>query len=177
VTGSEARQEAWLRGPIAGIDPLLQPVAHALTHALEDVPRALESVSDDDLWRRPGNSAPIGYHLAHLTGSLDRLFTYARGEALSATQRSALDAERNSAELRPSLAQLLVVFQSTVERALAQLRATPADTLLDVRHVGRARIPSTTMGILFHAAEHTARHNGQILTLVRVVRTHTFPPP
>ncbi len=30
--------------------------------------------------------------------------------------------------------------------------------------------PSTTLGLIFHAAEHSARHAGQIVTLASVVR-------
>lgn len=166
---SPTNQEPWLRGPIAGIEPLLQPVAHSFTQALEDMPAALEGLSDQDLWTRTGRSAPIGYHLVHATGGLDRLMTYARGEALSAAQWSVLEAEKKSEALRPLLAVLLQAFQSTVERALEQLRATPGDSALAVRYVGRAKLPSTTLGVLFQAAEHTARHVGQIRTLVRVL--------
>ncbi|MEO8090058.1 MAG: hypothetical protein ABI703_07160 [Gemmatimonadales bacterium] len=99
---------AWLRGPIAGIQPLLQP--------------------------------------AHLPGSLDRLLTYSRAEALNSEQLAALAAERVH-EDRPELT-----------RSLAR-----------PREVGRKRLPSTTLGLIFHAAEHSARHAGQIVTLARVV--------
>jgi uncharacterized damage-inducible protein DinB len=34
-------------------------------------------------------------------------------------------------------------------------------------------LPSTVLGLLFHAAEHTTRHAGQIATLVRVVSSGT----
>ena len=166
---SVTQQEAWLRGPVPGIDPLLQPVAHSFIQVLEDLPPALDGLSHDDLWARPGRSASIGYHLAHATGSLDRLLTYARGETLTAAQWEALAAERNSADLRPPLADLLRAFRSAVEGALAQLRASPAESLVVVRYVGRARLPSTTFGVLFQAAEHTARHAGQIVTLLRVL--------
>ena len=75
--------EVWLRGPVPGIQPALQPVAHALLQVAEDLPPVLEKLTPEQVWMRPGRSAAIGFHLAHLTGSLDRLFTYARGEALS----------------------------------------------------------------------------------------------
>jgi len=161
--------EAWLRGPIAGIDPLLQPAAHSFIEVLEDLPPAIERLSDEDLWASLGRSAPIGYHLAHLAGSVDRLLTYARGESLSPAQQSALDAERKSGERRPSRAELLRGLRATLEQALAQLRATRPDTLLEIRYVGRARLPSTTLGVLFHAGEHATRHAGQIRTLMHVL--------
>jgi uncharacterized damage-inducible protein DinB len=44
------------------------------------------------------------------------------------------------------------------------------DTLLQRRDVGRKKLPSTTLGLIVHAAEHSSRHAGQIVTLARVVR-------
>jgi hypothetical protein len=34
----------------------------------------------------------------------------------------------------------------------------------DERLVGRLKLPSTVVGLLFHAAEHTQRHVGQAAT-------------
>ena len=84
--------EVWLRGPLPGYAPELQPVAHALLQAHEDLERAA-SLPAEQLEARPGKSASIGYHLRHLAGSLDRLTTYARGEQLSDAQMTALRAE------------------------------------------------------------------------------------
>jgi uncharacterized damage-inducible protein DinB len=64
----------------------------------------------------------------------------------------------------------VVAFEVAVERALAELRATNEATLLDARRVGRAQLPSTVIGLLFHAAEHTQRHVGQLVTTAKVVR-------
>ncbi|HMG17410.1 MAG TPA: DinB family protein [Gemmatimonadales bacterium] len=159
----------WLRGPVPDIEPLLQPVAHALLQVAEDLPPALEQLSAEQLWARPGGSAPIGFHVAHLTGSLDRLFTYARGESLNSEQLAALEAERSLGDARPALATLLERLSETVDRAMEQLRTTTAEALLEKREVGRAKLPSTTLGLLFHAAEHSTRHAGQIATLLRVI--------
>lgn len=75
--------EVWLRGPVPGVPPLLQPVAHALLQAVEDVRRAVDPLLATHLWARPGGAPSVGFHVRHASGSLDRLFTYARGEALS----------------------------------------------------------------------------------------------
>jgi uncharacterized damage-inducible protein DinB len=160
----------WLRGPIPNIEPLLQPVAHSLLQVAEDLPPALEQLSAEQLWARPGGSASIGFHIAHLAGSLDRLFTYARGESLNNKQLAALESERSLGNARPALATLLELLSQTVQRALEQLTTTTADALLEKREVGRAKLPSTTIGLLVHAAEHSTRHAGQIATLLRVVR-------
>ena len=63
---------------------------------------------------------------------------------------------------------LVVAFEAAVERALDQLRRTDELTLTATREVGRARLPSTVIGLLFHGAEHTQRHAGQALTTKRM---------
>jgi len=160
--------EAWLRGPVEGVDPWLMPVAHALAQAREDVARVAAGLTPEELAVRPGGAASAAFHLRHLAGSLDRLFTYARGEALSAQQREALAAE--SADAVADAGALLAEVDAAIGRALDQLRRTRADDLLTPREVGRARLPSTVLGLLFHAAEHTTRHVGQLITTVKVVR-------
>src|SRR5437762_2355676 len=103
--------EVWLRGPIEGIQPLLQPAAHTLVQVGEDVLPIVEGLPAARLWARPGNAASIGFHLAHLPGSLERLLTYARGEGLSPQQLSALAAERTVDQDRPELSILLARFR------------------------------------------------------------------
>ena len=155
---------------MAGIPALLQPVAHSLMQCREELSEVIPTVSTDQLWERPGGAASIGFHLRHAAGSLDRLFTYARGETLSAAQRASLAAE-GAADLAPNPgARFLAAFEQAVEQALEQLRRTPENSLLEFRGVGRAGLPSTVLGLLFHAAEHTQRHAGQIVTTAKVVR-------
>ncbi|GAC1376135.1 MAG: hypothetical protein NVSMB30_21140 [Hymenobacter sp.] len=67
------------------------------------------------------------------------------------------------------MAQLLQRFSAQVEAALAQLRATAEARLTEPRGVGRAQVPSTVIGLLVHAAEHTTRHLGQLLVTAQVV--------
>ena len=164
------RLEPWLRGPLPGVPDLLQPVAHALVQAREDVPTFVAGVPDAALWTRPAGRASVGFHLQHLAGVLDRLLTYARGEALSDGQLAALQAE---GERRPALtvSGLARAFEAAVDRALDQVRGTDPATLLDARAVGRDRVPSTVLGLLVHAAEHTQRHAGQLLVTASVVST------
>jgi len=161
--------EVWLRGPISGIQPLLQPAAHTLQQVGEDVVPIVQHLTPDQLWARPGGAASIGFHLAHLPGSLDRLLTYSRSEPLSAGQLERLAAERTVHEDRPELSQLLERFTAGLEAAIDYLRTVSPDSLLLPREVGRKRMPSTTLGLIFHAAEHSSRHAGQIVTLTRVV--------
>jgi uncharacterized damage-inducible protein DinB len=163
------RPEAWLRGPIEGVDPYLMPAAHALVQCREDLVEAAATLAPEQLWARPGGAASIAFHLRHIAGSLDRLLTYARGETLSETQRAAAKAEQEEARDRDA-ASLLDEVGAAVDRALAQVRGTPRETLLEARAVGRAGAPSTVLGLLVHAAEHAQRHTGQVISTAKVVR-------
>jgi GNAT superfamily N-acetyltransferase len=158
--------EAWLRGPLPGFAPVLMPAAHALVQAREDVQRAADATTDE-LWHRPGGAASAGYHLQHLAGSLDRLLTYARGESLNEHQRATLSQEGTPGA---QAAALVAEACRAIDRALEQIRHTVPETLFDKRAVGRARLPATVLGLIFHAAEHTTRHAGQLITTLKVVR-------
>jgi hypothetical protein len=161
--------EVWMRGPIAGIDPLLMPVAHSLVQVREDLEQLISSVPGDHVWTRPGGAAPIGFHVRHLGGALDRLFTYARGESLSDAQKTALRSEATAGDPPATLADVVGETTAAIERALEQLRRTTPDRLLDHRAVGRAALPSNVLGLLFHAAEHSTRHAGQAITTAKIL--------
>ena len=162
--------EPWLRGPLPGVPALLQPAAHAFLMAREDVTAAVDGLTIEQLWRRPGGIASAGFHLAHLSGSTDRLLTYARGEALSDIQRDTLERERSLSAIQPALTDLVAAWHTAVADAVRQLSSTAESSLLEPRVVGRARLPSTVLGLLFHAAEHASRHTGQVVTTAKLVR-------
>ncbi len=162
--------EVWLRGPLGGVAGVFQPAAHGLLQCREEIRAALAGLTSQQLIARPAGVASIAYHVAHAIGSLDRLFTYARGDALSDDQLAYLREEGPASE-RPTASEVLAAqFDAAVERAIALLRATDPATALDSREVGRAKLPSTVIGLLFHAAEHTQRHAGQLVTTAKVVR-------
>ena len=162
--------EAWQRGPVPGFEPLLMPVVHALIQAREDLERLITTVPPDHVWRRPGGAASIGFHVRHAGGALDRLLTYARGDALSEAQRAAVKAEGEPGDPPAPLAAVVADVGRIIDAAMDQLRGTPRDSLLDERKVGRAGLPATVLGLLFHAAEHTTRHVGQAITTALIQR-------
>jgi uncharacterized damage-inducible protein DinB len=167
---SENLPEVWLRGPLPEVPPLLQPVAHALLQAREEVTELLAGFPAARLAERPLGLASVGFHLRHLAGVLDRTFTYARGAALSNTQLAYLAAEGQPPTHEGAVTELVENFARQVDAALSQLKATPESTLPEWRGVGRAQLPSTVVGLLVHAAEHTTRHVGQLLVTARVVQ-------
>ena len=162
--------DPWLRGPIPGIPELLQPAAHAFVLAKEDVDAATAGLTADQLWAQPGGITPLGFHLAHLAGSTGRLLAYGRGEALSDAQREQLSREKNITTLRPALEELLNEWHAALAAAFAQLAATPESSLTDLRTIGKAQLPTTVGGCVFHAAEHAGRHAGQVVTTAKLVR-------
>lgn len=162
--------EVWQRGPIPGITALLQPVAHALLQAREELDQMMTDFPDHLLWEKPSGVASVGFHLQHLSGVLDRLFTYVRGEKLDNQQRVALAAEALAENPDVSVSVLLERFHLQVENALEQLRNTAAETLTDFRGIGEKQLPSNVLGLLFHATEHTMRHIGQLHVTAKIVR-------
>ncbi|MBX3254168.1 MAG: DinB family protein [Chitinophagaceae bacterium] len=171
----KSKPEVWLRGPVEGIPALLQPVAHALLQAREEAAVYMNGFPDGLLWERPAGMASVGFHLQHLAGVLDRLFTYARGEMLDDDQLVYLKSEGKPFDALTGV--LLSHFNLQVDKALAQLAATDESTLTQHRGVGRAQIPSTVAGLLFHAAEHTQRHIGQLLVTAAVVKQNVPAQP
>lgn len=167
--------EIWLRGPVTGVPPLLQPVAHALLQATGEIKEAVKDFPEDLLWKGPAGTASPGFHLLHIAGVLDRLCTYAKGAALSEEQLSYLKKEEESLQSY-TVNELVHGVESAVQRTLEQLKATAESTLTEPRTVGRKALPSTVMGLLFHAAEHTMRHVGQLLVTVRVLKAERQKP-
>ncbi len=162
--------EVWQRGSVEGVPALLQPVAHALMQANEEIKELMDGFPPNLLGVQIAGMASPLFHLQHLTGVLDRLFTYARGEMLSTAQLEYLSGEGKVDQKPYSVEELVAAFATQVEIALIQLRTTEPDTLTHHRGVGRAQIPSTVIGLLVHAAEHTMRHLGQLLVTVKVLK-------
>lgn len=161
--------EVWLRGPLPQIPALVQPVAHALLQAREEVMELMQNFPAHLLWERPAGVASPAFHLQHIAGVLDRLFTYAQGKQLSQSQLNAL-AQEGKPVAHIDAEQLVQLFSRQVDAVLEQLRTTNENMLTEQRGVGRAQLPSTVLGLYVHAAEHTMRHLGQLLVTVRVLK-------
>ena len=164
--------EWWQRGPVVGVPALLQPVAHMLLQIRDSVREMVDGLDESQWNARPAGVASVAFHVRHISGVLDRLFTYARGEPLGDEQFAALRDE-GAVVTAAVIPQLLAHMDARVESALAQLRATDPATLADHRAVGRAQLPSTVIGCLVHGAEHGMRHVGQLAVTARVVRYAT----
>jgi hypothetical protein len=165
-----ANTEWWQRGPVDGIPAVLQPVAHILLQVRESVSEIVEPLTVDEWNARPAGVASAAFHVRHIAGVIDRLFTYARGSALSTEQFAAIRSEGQDV-LAADVATVLSALSTRVDAALAELRTIDVTTLGDFRGVGRAQLPSTVIGCLAHGAEHAMRHVGQLSVTARIVRS------
>ncbi len=164
-----AETEWWQRGPIDGVPDVLQPVAHILLQVRESVGEFVDGLTEEQWNARPANVASAAFHVRHMAGVIDRLFTYARGESLSDVQFAALRAEREPVT-EDDVPEVLAALGRRVDLAIDELRRIDASTLGDFRAVGRAKLPSTVIGCLVHGAEHAMRHVGQLSVTVRIAR-------
>ena len=161
--------EYWLRGKIEGYPDLLQPVVHSLLQSKMELKKYMVDFPDSLLWEKPAGRASVGFHLQHLTGVLDRLFTYVEAKNLSEAQLRYLKKE-GVPDSAISSSLLIAEFDNKIGEVLKKLKSIPVSSLTEFRGVGRKQLPSSVIGLLFHAAEHIQRHIGQLLVTLSVVK-------
>ena len=161
--------EWWQRGPVDGVPSALQPVAHILLQIGESVGEMVTGLTGAQWNARPAGVASIAFHVRHIAGVVDRLFTYARGSTLTEAQFDALRAE-GEVLAEADIPAVLHQLSARIDDAVAELRTIDPAILGDWRGVGRTQLPSTVIGCLVHGAEHGMRHVGQLSVTVRVVR-------
>ena len=103
--------EPWLRGPVSGAHPLVAPVLYAFQQAREDLARATEGLTPEQIWARPYGLAPLGFHLKHIAGSVEGWPRIWKG---GSSMSSRLAATRSEMEPGADRRELL----STVENSL-----------------------------------------------------------
>jgi len=161
--------EIWLKGPVPEVPKLLQPVAHALLQANEEINEMIKDFDESFLWKRIADVASVAFHLQHIAGVQDRLLTYAKGEMLNEEQLQYLKNE-GAADETITVNSLLENLNHQTEKSIEQLKQTDENSLTETRYVGRKQLPSTVIGLLFHAAEHTMRHTGQLLVTIQILK-------
>jgi uncharacterized damage-inducible protein DinB len=158
--------EPWLRGTLTDVPSVQRAVLHALELAGEDLHRWCRKLSDQQVNERPGEVAPVAFHLRHISRSLDRLLTYAEGGSLNGEQLAGLQSELDpGATLGEIFAELSAALATSANRIRNFARAD----LEAVRRVGRDKLPTTLGGLLVHIADHTQRHVGQAVTTAKIV--------
>ena len=157
--------EPWLSGSLHALPPALAAVLYSLQQIREDVEHWTADLTDEQICSRPHGLAPVGFHLRHIAGSIDRLFTYAQGRELTADQMAALKSEMDPGATRH---ELLASVETALDRAAAAIRMIDPATLNEPRTVGRKHLPTTLIGLLFHLAEHAQRHTGELIITAKV---------
>jgi len=164
--------EVWMQGPIPGIPAFVQPVAHTLLQVDRDIERLVTPDLQSVLWDKPYGVASIAFHLQHIAGVIDRMYTYASNKSLTDEQFEYLKKEGvDSIELTTEVFKKNI--SSTIQNLLNQLKNTTDITLKETRFLGRKKIPTTQIGLLFHAAEHAQRHYGQLLVTVNILKNNS----
>jgi hypothetical protein len=159
-------QEPWLRGPIADVHPLVMPTLHSFAQVREDLACWTRGLTDAQIWLRPHGLAPVGFHLRHIAGSIDRLTTYLEGRQLTPDQ---LEAARREMEPGAALSALLDEIEQSLDRSERTVRSLKPETLVQPRHVGRKQLLTTVIGLVVHLAEHTQRHIGELIVTTKLV--------
>ena len=158
--------EPWLRGPLAGVHPLVMPVFFSYQMVREDLMRYVLPLKADQIWCDI-QGATIGFHLKHIAGSVDRITTYLTRGTLTGSQLQALASERQGREAADVL---YLQLDESLRDSESRLRTIDPAALYEARTVGRKGLPTTVVGLIVHLAEHTQRHLGQVITLCKAVR-------
>jgi hypothetical protein len=171
-------EEPWLRGPLAGVHPLVAPTLHAFAQVREDLALWTDGLTDAEIWSKPYGLAPVGFQLRHIAGSVERLTTYLRGEQLTSQQLIAIPREM---EPGPGRLALLAEVNEALQQCEQTIRALDPASLTDSRSVGRKELPTTVIGLVVHLAEHTQRHVGELIVTTKLARSmptgRTSPSP
>jgi uncharacterized damage-inducible protein DinB len=158
--------EPWLRGTLTDVLAVPRAVLHALELASEDLHRWCDGLTDTELNARPAGVAPVAFHLRHIARSLDRLLTYAEGEALNEGQIAAMKTEL---EPEATSKDVFSELDAALSRSAARVRALASADFAAPRSVSKKQLPTTLGGLLVHVADHTQRHVGQAITTAKLV--------
>jgi hypothetical protein len=165
-------EEPWLRGPLAGVHPLVAPTLHAFTQAREDLAQWTVGLTDVQIWLRPYGLAPVGFHLRHIAGSVERLTTYLRGQQLTPLQLQAVrrELDHNETNPGPGQSQLIAEVNEALHKSEQTIKAIAPSSFTEPRRVGRKELPTTVIGLVVHLAEHTQRHVGELIVTAKLAR-------
>jgi uncharacterized damage-inducible protein DinB len=158
--------EPWLSGTLTEVPVVARAAIHALQLTSDDLHRWADDLTDEELNRRPFALAPVAFHVRHISGSLDRLLTYAEGRQLNSEQIEFLKRELEVHSERESL---FGEFDAALKRSADRICALSTLDLSEKRQVGNKRLPTTVGGLLVHIADHSQRHVGQAITTAKLV--------
>lgn len=160
--------EAWMRGSIPGVHPVISHLLRASEQIREDVDAALRELSATEIWSNPHGATSPGFHAKHLAGSTMRLLTYLAGRQLTEQQLAAISREGKGQE---SAVELMALVSSALDCYDEAVRNLSPDDFSAPREIGRKRHPVTAISIAIHIIEHGQRHVGGLIAAAKLVRT------
>jgi DinB family protein len=160
--------EPWLSGTITGIHPVLAAVLYSFQHARQDLDQWTRGFSDEQMWRKVGDVAPVGFHIRHIAGSVNRLITYANNGSLDETQLKEMRSDQETKG--QGREELFALLDRKLAHATEIVRGIDPSTLGDIREIGRKRVPVPLAVLLVHISEHTQRHVGEAIVTAKIVR-------
>lgn len=159
--------EPWLRGTHTDVPAVGRAVLHALELAIEDITKWTSGLSDAEVHAQPLGLPSVSFHLKHMARSVDRILSYAEGNALTAEQLAGLKSEQAGEE---TLVELMAEVEASLSNAAERVRVLATADFETFRGVGRKQLPTSVGGTLVHVADHTQRHVGQVVTMAKVLR-------
>jgi hypothetical protein len=159
--------EPWMRGPLTGVDPMVQPLLFSFQQAREDLDKWTAGLTPEKLWTRPFGLGPVGFHIRHAGGSIERLLVYATSGQLSEQQLAETKSEMEPGASRD---ELLAQLEARLQAAERTARGLDVSAWTEPRYIGRKQLPTTLGGLITHIAEHTQRHVGEAIVTAKVVR-------
>jgi uncharacterized damage-inducible protein DinB len=166
MIASPSTPEPWLRGTLTEVAAVPRGVLHALELAGEDVEKWCAPLNCAEINERPHGLPSVAFQLRHIARSIDRLLSYAEGNALSAEQ---LEALRQEAQAVASSQIVFAELSAALARGADRVRALAKSDLEQSRLVGKKALPTTLGGLLVHVADHTQRHVGQAITTAKML--------
>lgn len=162
TTHAKPLRTALSRGPCPSFWHLS---ARYLDEYLEKITRAIDGLSDQDIWWRPAeDSNSIGNLLLHLSGNLSLWIGHGLGGGSARRDRTGeLAADRSITG-----AEALALLRTAVARCCRLLEAHADDDLDAPAFVQGYRVDRR--GALFHAVEHMSYHTGQIVWIAKMRR-------
>jgi uncharacterized damage-inducible protein DinB len=122
----------------------------------------LGRLSEEHAWRKDNeNCNAIGNLVLHLCGNVEQWMEHGIGGAADRRDRDAEFAAHGGY----TLAELAERFNSTIDRAVAILKALPASRLLEIVSPQGSEVP--VIEAIYRAVGHLQQHTGQIVMLTK----------
>lgn len=133
-----------------------------LTEPISLLTRCLDRLTDQQVWTRGGaHENAIGNLLLHLSGNMRQWLIHGVGGHPDVRKRDTEFAATGGY----TRAELLALFQSTIQQATSILRPVSASRLCET--INPQHGPVTVLHAIYHVATHVHTHTGQIVLLTK----------